>query len=345
MTARGLDVLLGVLGWRVRVEPFAQLGTKRLRVIVKPQSHGEDSTISAMPSQEERAALADSVRRRLTEAGLPRKGYGEPPDRDLWRKLADLGVVAALAPESADGLGLSLVDVGDVLRELGRACYSGPFTASAVAATTLLIADGPVVDNGTLADVVLVVDGDTVRMTDSFDATDAATIDGSRSFATVSYADAQPVATDAAHAIARTRDTVMAAWLADGLGAAQTAFDLAMAHAQTRVQFGVPIGSFQAVQHLLVDAYATLQAGRLAVENALAAADGDPAEFHRAVTMAAAWCCDGFFEVAASGIAVLGGIGFTWEHDVHLYYKRLLTLQTTGGGSTAALEELASLTL
>ena len=318
-----------------------------------------------MPSQEERAALADSVRRRLTEAGLPRKGYGEPPDRDLWRKLADLGVVAALAPESADGLGLSLVDVGDVLRELGRACYSGPFTASAVAATTLLsalgetdvlhkivagdviatVADGPVVDNGTLADVVLVIDGDTVRMTDSFDATDAATIDGSRSFATVSYADAQPVATDAAHAIARTRDTVMAAWLADGLGAAQTVFDLAMAHAQTRVQFGVPIGSFQAVQHLLVDAYATLQAGRLAVENALAAADGDPAEFHRAVTMAAAWCCDGFFEVAASGIAVLGGIGFTWEHDVHLYYKRLLTLQTTGGGSTAALEELASLTL
>jgi alkylation response protein AidB-like acyl-CoA dehydrogenase len=313
----------------------------------------------------ERAALADSVRRLLAEAGLPRKGYGEPPDRDLWRKLADLGVVAALAPESADGLGLSLADVGGVLKELGRACYSGPFVASAVGATTLLsaigdtdllgkvvagdviatVVDGDVVDSGTLADVLLIVDGDAVRMTEDFTATDAPTIDGSRSLATISYADAQPLAQSAADAIAAMRDHVMAAWLADGLGAAQAVFDLAMAHAQTRVQFGVPIGSFQSVQHLLVDAYATLQAGRLSVENALAGADGEPDDFHRAVTMAAAWCCDGFFEIAATGIAVLGGIGFTWEHDAHLYYKRLLSLQATRGGSAAALEELARLTV
>jgi acyl-CoA dehydrogenase len=318
-----------------------------------------------MSVQEERAALADSVRRLLAEAGLPRAGYGEKPDRDLWRKLADLGVVAALAPESADGLGLSLADLGGVVSELGRACYSGPYVASAVGATTLLsaigdtdvlpkvvagdivatVADGPIVDNGALADVVLVIDGDTVKMTDNVMVSDAPTLDGSRSFATVSYADAQQVATDAAAAIALMRDCVMAAWLADGLGAAQMIFDLAMEHARSRVQFGVPIGSFQAVQHLLVDGYATLTAGRLAVENALAAADGGADDFHRAVTMAAAWCCDGFFEVAASAIAVLGGIGFTWEHDAQLYYKRLLSLQTTRGGSVAALEELAALTL
>jgi alkylation response protein AidB-like acyl-CoA dehydrogenase len=318
-----------------------------------------------MPSQEERAALADSVRRLLAEAGLPRTGYGDTPNRDLWRRLADLGVVAALAPESADGLGLSLADLGPVLQVLGRTCYSGPFVASAVGATTLLaavgdtdllpkvvagdviatVADGPIVDNGALADVVLIIDNDAVRVTDDFTVTRTETLDGSRSFATVSYADAQPLATNAADAIALMRDQVMAAWLADGLGAAQVIFDLAMAHAQTRVQFGVPIGSFQAVQHLLVDAYATLQAGRLAVEHAFAAPDGEAAEFHRAATMAAAWCCDGFFEVAAKAVAVLGGIGFTWEHDAQLYYKRLLSLQTTRGGSVAALEELAALTL
>jgi alkylation response protein AidB-like acyl-CoA dehydrogenase len=161
----------------------------------------------------------------------------------------------------------------------------------------------------------------------------------------VSYADAQPLSTDAREAIAAMRDRVLAAWLADGLGAAQAMFDIAMEHAKTRIQFGVPIGSFQAVQHLLVDAFSTLQAGKFSVETALTAADADPDERHRAVTMAAAWCCDGFFNVAATTIAVLGGIGFTWEHDAHLYYKRLLTLQTMRGGSPAALEELAALTL
>jgi alkylation response protein AidB-like acyl-CoA dehydrogenase len=316
-----------------------------------------------VPSKEERAALAEPVRRLLTDAGLPRRGYGEAPDRDLWRKLADIGVVAALAPESADGLGLSLADLGDVLIELGRACYSGPFIASAVGATTLLselgdtnllpkvvagdvivaIADGDVVDNAALADVLLMINDDTVSVVEDFRADNVETLDGSRSFATVSYDAAQPLASDAGSAIAAARDRVLAAWLADGFGAAQRAFELAMEHAQTRVQFGVPIGTFQAVQHLLVDAYASLQAGRLAVENALA--DAEPAERHRAVTMAAAWCCDGFFNVAATAISVLGGIGFTWEHDAQLYYKRLLSLQTMRGGSATALEELASLTL
>ena len=314
---------------------------------------------------EERAALAESVRRLLSNAGLPRAGYGEPPDRELWRKLADLGVVAALAPESSDGLGMSLADVGDVLQELGRACYSGPFVSSAVAATTLLaavddqellpkivagdviaaVADEKYVDSAPLADVLLIVEGDTVSVADNFTVEAVTTLDGSRSFGMVNYADAQPLSADAADAIAAMRDRVIAAWLADGLGAAQRAFELAMEHAQTRVQFGVPIGSFQAVQHLLVDAFSSLTAGRLAVQNALDAADSDGSERHRAATMAAAWCCDGFFKVASTAISVLGGIGFTWEHDTQLYYKRLLTLQTMRGGSAAALEELAALTI
>jgi alkylation response protein AidB-like acyl-CoA dehydrogenase len=316
---------------------------------------------------EERAALAESVRRLLSEGGLPRAGYGEPPSRDLWRKLADLGVVAALAPESADGLALSLADIGAALQELGRTCYSGPFVASAVGAVTLLagvgndellpkvvtgdviaaVVDGDVglVDNAGLADVLLVIDGDTVSLVHAFTVDESPTIDGSRSFGAVAYADTEVIATDATDAIAASRDRVQVAWLADGLGAAQAIFELAMRHAHDRVQFGVPIGTFQAVQHMLVDAFSTLQAGRLAVENALANAEAEPAERHRATTMAAAWCCDGFFQVAATAIAVFGGIGFTWEHDAHLYYKRLMTLQAMHGGSTAALEELAALTL
>jgi acyl-CoA dehydrogenase len=317
-----------------------------------------------MPSAEERAALADSARRILDQCGLPRAGYGQRANRELWRRLADLGVVSALAPDSADGLGLALADIGGVLAELGRACYAGPFVTCAIGATTLLsgigdtellpkvaagdviavVADGPVVDNAALADVLLVVDGDTVRLVNDFTVEDTVTLDGSRSFGTVTYADAEPLGTDG-DAVAAARDRMLAGWLADGLGTAQRVFDLAVEHAKARVQFGVPIGSFQAVQHMLVDAFAALEAGRLAVENALAHAESAPADRHRAVTLAAAWGCDRFFDVAATAIAVFGGIGFTWEHDAHLYYKRLLTLQGLYGGSPAALEELAALTL
>ena len=69
------------------------------------------------------------------------------------------------------------------------------------------------------------------------------------------------------------------------------------------------------------------------------------AERHRAATMALAFAADELYAVGAGAIQVHGGIGFTWEHDVHLYYKRLLTLQETGGGTTTQLEELATIVL
>jgi alkylation response protein AidB-like acyl-CoA dehydrogenase len=76
------------------------------------------------------------------------------------------------------------------------------------------------------------------------------------------------------------------------------------------------------------------------------AADAAPAaERHRASTMALAFAADDLAAVGASAVQVHGGIGFTWEHDVHLFYKRLLTLQRTGGGTVDQLEELAAITL
>jgi alkylation response protein AidB-like acyl-CoA dehydrogenase len=89
-----------------------------------------------------------------------------------------------------------------------------------------------------------------------------------------------------------------------------------------------------------------LELGRAGAYYALWACDGaDPEERHRAAVMAKAFAADTFPRIGASAIQVFGGVGFTWEHDVHLFYKRLLTLQQAYGDASDALEELAGVVL
>lgn len=147
-------------------------------------------------------------------------------------------------------------------------------------------------------------------------------------------------------ATAATVDRLHTAAVVDGVGAATRALELAVEHAKARHQFGVPIGSFQAVQHLCADMLRDVELARAAAYYACWALDAaDAAEGHRAATMALAFAADGLYGVGANAIQVHGGVGYTWEHDAHLYYKRLLTLQGLGGGSTDQLEELASIIL
>jgi alkylation response protein AidB-like acyl-CoA dehydrogenase len=139
---------------------------------------------------------------------------------------------------------------------------------------------------------------------------------------------------------------VHTAWVVDGVGAAQRAMEMAIDYAKERRQFDAPIGSFQAVQHLCADMLRNVELARAASYYACWALDAaDRAEAHRATTMALAFAADGLSAVGASVIQVHGGIGYTWEHDAHLYYKRLLTLQGLGGGTADHLEELASIVL
>jgi alkylation response protein AidB-like acyl-CoA dehydrogenase len=151
---------------------------------------------------------------------------------------------------------------------------------------------------------------------------------------------------DATAIISEVVDRVLVALVTDGVGAAQAALDLAVTYASERVQFDRPIGSFQAVQHLCSDMLQAVELGRAGAYYALWACDaGDPAERHRAAVMAKAFAGDAFARVGASAIQVFGGVGFTWEHDVHLFYKRLLSLQEAYGDATDFLEELAGLVL
>jgi alkylation response protein AidB-like acyl-CoA dehydrogenase len=177
------------------------------------------------------------------------------------------------------------------------------------------------------------------------------TIDGTRKSATVELHAATgrplgPGGAAASEGLAEVVDRMITAAVVDGVGAAEVALDLAVEYAKERIQFDHPIGSFQAVQHLCAEMLQALELGRAGAYYALWALDrAGAAERHRAATMAKAYAGDAFFRVGAGAIQVFGGIGFTWEHDVHLFYKRLLTLHDTWGGTAEHLEELATIIL
>jgi alkylation response protein AidB-like acyl-CoA dehydrogenase len=206
------------------------------------------------------------------------------------------------------------------------------------------------VPDGVAADLLLVAVGtDTVvaMERDAVEVTPLETVDGSRKFATVTLAGGAGVElTGVGAELAAATDRLALAYVLDGVGAAEVALELAVAYAKEREQFGKPIGSFQAVQHLCADMLRAVELGRAAAYYAAWACDeADDHERHRAVTMARAFAADGFYRVGASAIQVFGGVGFTWEHDIHLFYKRLLTLQHLGGSASDHLEELAALVL
>ncbi|HXX89704.1 MAG TPA: acyl-CoA dehydrogenase family protein [Acidimicrobiales bacterium] len=137
-------------------------------------------------------------------------------------------------------------------------------------------------------------------------------------------------------------DDVLVASAADALGAAQAVLELAVDYAKVRVQFGAPIGSFQAVQHLCVDMLETVELARSGVVHALWAADAaDPEERHLAAVRLKAFA-GRLAAVGDTAIQVLGGIGFTWEHDAHLYLKRLLSWSALLGSPDHYLQELGS---
>ncbi|MFI9493972.1 acyl-CoA dehydrogenase family protein [Streptomyces halstedii] len=127
---------------------------------------------------------------------------------------------------------------------------------------------------------------------------------------------------DGARCLERVRDLACTALAAEQVGAAGRALELTVAYARDRVQFGRPIGSFQAVRHRLADAYVQVESARSAALGAAFAADLDPAALPRAAAVAKSVCSEAFSAVAGEMIQLHGGIGITWEHDAHRYFKR-----------------------
>lgn len=132
-----------------------------------------------------------------------------------------------------------------------------------------------------------------------------------------------------------------AALCAEMVGGAQRVLDISVAYAKDRMQFGRPIGSFQAVKHKCAEMMLQVESAKSAAYYAAWAVDEDVPEAPLAVSMAKAYCSDAYRYTAGEGIQVHGGIGFTWEHDMHLYFKRAKYAEFTFGDATYHREQVA----
>lgn len=132
---------------------------------------------------------------------------------------------------------------------------------------------------------------------------------------------------------------------AEALGGAQACLDRTVAYARERVQFGRQIGSFQAYKHRLADMMVEIEQARSAVYWAACAVDESSTEASLALHAAKSFCADTFFRCAGDMIQLHGGIGFTWEHDAHLYFKRARSIQTMLGSGNWHREQIASMIL
>ena len=147
---------------------------------------------------------------------------------------------------------------------------------------------------------------------------------------------------DGTAVLSRTLDVAAIAQAAEQLGGAQRALDMAVEYAKVRHQFGRPIGSFQAIKHRCADLLLEVESLRSAVQYAAAAVAEDSAEVPVVASLVKAYASDVYFHVAAENIQIHGGIGFTWEHDAHLYFKRAKASELFLGDATYHREHLAT---
>jgi alkylation response protein AidB-like acyl-CoA dehydrogenase len=172
------------------------------------------------------------------------------------------------------------------------------------------------------------------------------TLDQTRKLARLDFA-AVPAtllgsAGDGAGVLSRVLDVAAIAQAAEQLGGAQRALDMAVEYAKLRYQFGRPIGSFQAIKHRCADLLMEVESLRSAVQYAAAAVAEDSAEVPVVAALVKAYASDVFFHVAAENIQIHGGIGFTWEHDAHLYFKRAKASELFLGDASYHREHLAT---
>jgi alkylation response protein AidB-like acyl-CoA dehydrogenase len=146
----------------------------------------------------------------------------------------------------------------------------------------------------------------------------------------------------AASAVEAALDLARIALASEALGGAERVLEMTTDYVKERVQFGRPVGSFQAVKHRLADMMIEVEAAKSAAWYAACVADERHEELAEAAAIAKSYCCDAFFDCAANAIQLHGGIGFTWEHEVHRYFKRARATMTLLGSPAWQRERLTS---
>jgi alkylation response protein AidB-like acyl-CoA dehydrogenase len=305
--------------------------------------HTEDQQVIRRTARELLAERAKPERvREHAEAGRM--------DAELWRELCDLGWPGIALEEEHGGQGLGRIELSILCEELGRALAPVPFLPTVLAAT-LIDQDGSpeqrerwlpglasgetigalasasdgtaeLVIGGAEAGVFVLVEDDgsgRVVAAEDADVTPVPSIDPTRSAARVVAGDAgEAIGNGACAGLGRA----LVAVSSELVGVCDRTLGMTVAYVKERKQFGVPVGAYQAVSHRCAQMLLETEKARSTVAFAAWAADSEPSQLAEAAAMAKAAASDAGREVTASAIQAHGGIGFTWEADVHWLFKR-----------------------
>jgi alkylation response protein AidB-like acyl-CoA dehydrogenase len=278
---------------------------------------------------------------------------------DFWAAIGEPGWLGLHVSEANGGAGYGLVEQAVVVEELGRTCAPGPYLPTVLAAAILQDAGGsaasallPDLATGQLtgalalggtrpvlgaadADVIVCeVDGEWIALDASAArVTELPSLDLTRRVAQLDLAGVAVPADRRLPGLTaeRARDIAAVLLAAEAIGIAQWCVDTASEYAKVRVQFGRPIGQFQGVKHRCADMLARTELARAAVWDAARAVNDIDNGAGLAIASAAALAFEAAFVNGKDCVQTLGGIGFTWEHDAHLYLRRAITLHQLAG--------------
>ena len=271
------------------------------------------------------------------------------PAPDIGDELAAVGFLGVLIDDERGGSALEVLDLAVVAEEAGRTLSTAPLVGAAGWAASLLrscegevasavlreLASGtqriavveedgaPVIGAHDATAFLAVGDGDlVVSARDAAAITDQRQMDPTRGLARVRVSRGKPLGRVAPEEVERARHVAEVTLAAEDLGTAARCLEMAVDYAKQRVAFGRPIGSFQAIKHMCVDMFAAVEQLRSLVWYAAWCADHDPVQLPVSASAAKAYSAEAVERCASTCIQVHGGIGFTWEHDAQLYWRR-----------------------
>lgn len=309
---------------------------------------------------DDQVAFRDAVRELLAKECSPavvRAAWEGDLDAGVWQSLDAMGVLGLLVPEVDGGMGLDETYLVPILEECGRAALPHPIVETAMVAAPLLGAGGGIVatcwtdgwaPHAMVADEILVRAGDQLWAVSAAAAGRAPrrTVDGARAAAELWWNPAEDtggrLVTDDPAVVQLAFDRGALGTAAFLLGLGQAMLDVTVGYVTERQQFGVPIGSFQAVKHHLADAALALEFARPAVWRAAwSAAHGEPTRA-RDVSMAKAMASDAAELVGRQALQCHGAIGYTVEADLHLFLKRTWALSRSWGDTAFHTDRVAA---
>ena len=290
-------------------------------------------------------------------------------DDGLWGQIAELGWPGIFIEEAQEGQDLGVIELAILQEELGYACAPTPFFSNAAAGllvkhagsseqqerllpgvatgeargTVGIVTGGaaPLVPDADTASFVVLLENGTGRVveTAAAEVEKVDTIDSTRRFYRVSADGGDSLDGDLKAGFQR----IEVALAAELVGLAQRTLEMAVEYAKDRKQFDRPIGAYQAVSHKCAQMMLETEGARAATLYAAWAADHEPESLPLGASMAKAYAADAGWRVTAAALQVHGGIGFTWEHDLHWFLKRARTNGALFGSAREHRDRVAEL--